>query len=90
MLATQENGYPARRTCLNLFFYCLWSRLSGESPFQGNNDAETFALVTAASFEFDPESFEDISDEAKDFISSLLKKDQRLVCLMFSNDHMFS
>uniref|UniRef100_A0A3B5L600 Protein kinase domain-containing protein n=1 Tax=Xiphophorus couchianus TaxID=32473 RepID=A0A3B5L600_9TELE len=51
--------------------------LSGESPFQGNNDAETFALVTAASFEFDPESFEDISDEAKDFISSLLKKDQR-------------
>ncbi|XP_068585394.1 myosin light chain kinase, smooth muscle-like isoform X2 [Cebidichthys violaceus] len=51
--------------------------LSGESPFQGNNDAETLALVTAAQFEFDPESFEDISDEAKDFISSLLKKDRR-------------
>ncbi|KAK5611770.1 hypothetical protein CRENBAI_010143 [Crenichthys baileyi] len=51
--------------------------LSGESPFQGNNDAETFSLVTAASFEFDPESFEDISDEAKDFIRSLLKKDRR-------------
>ncbi|CAG5905633.1 unnamed protein product [Menidia menidia] len=51
--------------------------LSGESPFQGNNDAETFALVTAARYEFDPETFEDISDEAKDFISSLLRKDQR-------------
>ncbi|KAM9837564.1 myosin light chain kinase, smooth muscle-like [Aulostomus maculatus] len=51
--------------------------LSGESPFQGNSDAETFALVTAARYEFDPESFEDISDQAKDFISSLLKKDQR-------------
>ncbi|XP_013863103.1 myosin light chain kinase, smooth muscle isoform X2 [Austrofundulus limnaeus] len=51
--------------------------LSGESPFQGNNEAETLALVTAAEFEFDPESFEDISDEAKDFISSLLKKDRR-------------
>ncbi|MEQ2298780.1 hypothetical protein AMECASPLE_008888 [Ameca splendens] len=51
--------------------------LSGESPFQGTNDAETFSLVTAASFEFDPESFEDISDEAKDFIRSLLKKDRR-------------
>ncbi|XP_031171143.1 myosin light chain kinase, smooth muscle-like isoform X3 [Sander lucioperca] len=51
--------------------------LSGESPFQGNNDAETLALVTAASFEFDQESFEDISDQAKDFISSLLKKDRR-------------
>ncbi|KAK7919460.1 hypothetical protein WMY93_010744 [Mugilogobius chulae] len=56
--------------------------LSGESPFQGNNDAETFAFVTAAKFEFDEESFEDISEEAKDFISSLLKKDQiaRLSC----------
>ncbi|XP_068439500.1 myosin light chain kinase, smooth muscle-like isoform X2 [Clinocottus analis] len=51
--------------------------LSGESPFQGNNDAETLALVTAAQFEFDEESFEDISDMAKDFISSLLKKDRR-------------
>ncbi|KAM9426024.1 myosin light chain kinase, smooth muscle-like isoform 2-T2 [Pholidichthys leucotaenia] len=51
--------------------------LSGESPFQGNSDAETFALVTAARYEFNDESFEDISDEAKDFISSLLKKDQR-------------
>ncbi|XP_037611310.1 myosin light chain kinase, smooth muscle-like isoform X1 [Sebastes umbrosus] len=51
--------------------------LSGESPFQGNNDAETLALVTAACFEFDQESFEDISDEAKDFINSMLKKDRR-------------
>uniref|UniRef100_A0A3Q3SHW2 Myosin light chain kinase, smooth muscle-like n=1 Tax=Mastacembelus armatus TaxID=205130 RepID=A0A3Q3SHW2_9TELE len=51
--------------------------LSGESPFQGNSDAETFALVTAAHYEFDEDSFEDISDQAKDFISSLLKKDRR-------------
>nr|XP_020510609.1 myosin light chain kinase, smooth muscle-like [Labrus bergylta]XP_020510610.1 myosin light chain kinase, smooth muscle-like [Labrus bergylta] len=51
--------------------------LSGESPFQGNSDAETLAHVTAACYEFDQESFEDISDQAKDFISSLLKKDKR-------------
>uniref|UniRef100_A0A8C4GZL6 Myosin light chain kinase, smooth muscle n=1 Tax=Dicentrarchus labrax TaxID=13489 RepID=A0A8C4GZL6_DICLA len=51
--------------------------LSGESPFQGNSDAETLALVTSACYEFDQESFEDISDQAKDFISSLLKKDRR-------------
>ncbi|XP_047465545.1 myosin light chain kinase, smooth muscle-like [Mugil cephalus] len=51
--------------------------LSGESPFQGNSDAETLSLVTAARFEFDEESFEDISDQAKAFISSLLKKDRR-------------
>ncbi|XP_026057311.1 myosin light chain kinase, smooth muscle-like [Carassius auratus] len=51
--------------------------LSGESPFQGNSDAETLALVTAAHWEFNPESFEDITDEAKDFISGLLRKDKR-------------
>ncbi|KAM3592455.1 uncharacterized protein V6R79_019245 [Siganus canaliculatus] len=51
--------------------------LSGESPFQGNNDTETLALVTAARYEFDEESFEDISDQAKDFIRALLKKDRR-------------
>ncbi|XP_051969746.1 myosin light chain kinase, smooth muscle-like [Xyrauchen texanus] len=56
--------------------------LSGESPFQGSSEAETLALVTAAQWEFDPESFEDISDEAKDFISGLLTKDKssRLSC----------
>ncbi|KAM6904673.1 myosin light chain kinase, smooth muscle [Xenentodon cancila] len=51
--------------------------LSGESPFQGTSDAETLALVTAAQWEFDEESFEDITDEAKHFISSLLSKDCR-------------
>ncbi|XP_057717411.1 myosin light chain kinase, smooth muscle [Corythoichthys intestinalis] len=51
--------------------------LSGESPFQGSSDAETLALVTAAQWEFDEESFEDITDKAKHFISSLLEKDPR-------------
>ncbi|AWP19212.1 putative myosin light chain kinase smooth muscle-like [Scophthalmus maximus] len=51
--------------------------LSGESPFQGGSDAETLALVTAAQWEFDEESFDDITDEAKNFISSLLTKDTR-------------
>ncbi|XP_074551987.1 myosin light chain kinase, smooth muscle [Halichoeres trimaculatus] len=51
--------------------------LSGESPFQGNSDAETLALVTAAQWEFDEESFDEITEEAKNFISSLLNKDMR-------------
>lgn len=51
--------------------------LSGESPFQGNSDAETLALVTAAQWEFDEESFDEITEEAKNFISSLLNKDTR-------------
>ncbi|KAL4657788.1 myosin light chain kinase, smooth muscle-like isoform X2 [Arapaima gigas] len=51
--------------------------LSGESPFQGNSDSETLALVTAAQLEFNEESFQEISDQAKDFISGLVKKDKR-------------
>ncbi|XP_036445146.1 myosin light chain kinase, smooth muscle [Colossoma macropomum] len=51
--------------------------LSGESPFLGDSDSETLAHVTAARWEFDEESFEDITDQAKDFISSLLHKDVR-------------
>lgn len=54
-----------------------FSRLSGESPFQGHSDAETLALVTAAQWEFEPESFDDITDESKDFICGLLMKDMR-------------
>lgn len=73
------------RLCINVI-HCYvvgCPRLSGESPFQGNSDAETLSLVTAARYEFDQESFEDISDQAKDFISSLLKKDRRLVLFSF-------
>ncbi|KAA0705708.1 Myosin light chain kinase, smooth muscle [Triplophysa tibetana] len=65
-------------------FTDLWSigvicyiLLSGESPFQGESDTETLSLVTAAQWEFDEESFEEITDLAKDFISSLLSKDVR-------------
>ncbi|XP_051994694.1 myosin light chain kinase, smooth muscle-like isoform X2 [Xyrauchen texanus] len=58
--------------------------LSGESPFQGESDSETLALVTAAQWEFDEESFEEITDLAKDFISSLLSKDVR--CRMSCKD----
>lgn len=67
-------------------FVFLYPRLSGESPFQGNNDTETLALVTAASYEFDEESFEDISEQAKDFIQSLLKKDRR--CAKTTHTHI--
>ena len=48
--------------------------MSGLSPFLGDNDAETLANVTSGEYDFDDESFEDISDSAKDFISQLLVK----------------
>lgn len=54
-------------------------RVSGLSPFMGDNDNETLANVTSATWDFEDEAFDEISDQAKDFISSLLKKDMRCV-----------
>lgn len=53
------------------------SRVSGLSPFMGDNDNETLANVTSATWDFDDEAFDEISDDAKDFISNLLKKDMK-------------
>jgi len=46
--------------------------LSGLSPFAGDNDSETLTNVTSGEWDFDDPVFEDISDEAKDFITELL------------------
>ena len=53
---------------------CLF-RLSGLSPFMGDTDIETMANVTIAKYDFDDEAFSGISEDAKDFIRSLLIKD---------------
>lgn len=47
-------------------------RLSGLSPFMGDNDAETFANITRADYDFDDEAFNTVSQNARDFISALL------------------
>lgn len=51
--------------------------LSGLSPFMGNSDLETMTNVTKAIYDFDDESFDPISSDAKDFISKLLIKDPK-------------
>lgn len=50
--------------------------LSGMSPFMGDNDMETMANVTRATYDFDDEAFDPISDLAKDFIAKLLVRNQ--------------
>ncbi|KAF5279087.1 hypothetical protein FQA39_LY05765 [Lamprigera yunnana] len=54
--------------------------LSGLSPFMGDNDAETFANITRADYDFNDEAFDTISQSARDFIGALLlkQKDNRL------------
>lgn len=55
-------------------------RLSGLSPFMGESDVDTFSNITCADFDFDDDSFDAVSQDAKDFISSLLvhRKEKRL------------
>lgn len=50
--------------------------LSGLSPFMGETDIETMANVTVAKYDFDDEAFNEISEDAKDFIQKLLVKDK--------------
>lgn len=60
----------------NDLFSCS-PRLSGDSPFQGSSDMETLNNITAAQWEFDEETFSEISEQAKEFISQLLQKDSQ-------------
>ncbi|OQR69579.1 myosin light chain kinase [Tropilaelaps mercedesae] len=50
--------------------------LSGLSPFMGDNDGETMANVTKAKWDFEDESFDKVTVDAKDFITRCLVKDR--------------
>jgi len=50
------------------------------SPFLGDTDEETLANVSSAEFEFHDESWDFVSDKAKDFICRLMVKDKRYYC----------
>ncbi|KAH7954436.1 hypothetical protein HPB49_018379 [Dermacentor silvarum] len=66
-------GYQTDMWSVGVICYVL---LSGLSPFMGNSELETMANVTRAEYDFDDESFDQISEEAKDFIAKLLLKDK--------------
>ncbi|KAF3817868.1 hypothetical protein GH733_013155 [Mirounga leonina] len=51
--------------------------LSGLSPFLGETDAETMNFIVNCSWDFDADTFEGLSEEAKDFVSRLLVKEKR-------------
>lgn len=52
-------------------------RLSGLSPFMGSTDIETMTNVTIGKYDFDDETFSNVSKDSLDFISKLLVKDLR-------------
>uniref|UniRef100_A0A8C8B2N9 Protein kinase domain-containing protein n=1 Tax=Otus sunia TaxID=257818 RepID=A0A8C8B2N9_9STRI len=74
VIAFEPVGLSTDMWSVGVICYIL---LSGESPFQGDNDMETLINITAAQWDFEEEIFSEISQQAKDFISQLLQKDPR-------------
>ncbi|XP_030067653.1 myosin light chain kinase 2, skeletal/cardiac muscle [Microcaecilia unicolor] len=66
-------SFPTDMWSVGVISYVL---LSGLSPFLGDNDTETLNNVLAAETDFDEEPFENVSEEAKDFIMNLLIKEK--------------
>ena len=62
------------RLGLSFFLVSAIDRLSGLSPFAGEDDYDTLINVGKAEYDFDDEAFDNVSDLAKDFISKLLLK----------------
>ncbi|XP_053934618.1 myosin light chain kinase 3 isoform X2 [Cuculus canorus] len=66
-------SFPTDMWSVGVITYML---LSGLSPFLGETDAETMNYVVNCNWDFDAEAFEQLSEEAKDFISRLLVKEK--------------
>ncbi|NXJ10540.1 MYLK2 kinase, partial [Odontophorus gujanensis] len=69
----EQVSYSTDMWSMGVITYML---LSGLSPFLGDNDTETLNNVLAANWYFDEETFENVSAEAKDFVSNLIIKEK--------------
>lgn len=69
-------------------FISISFRLSGISPFAGDSQVETFQNILECSVTFDREEFVDISEEARDFINCLLRKNPKQVSVSNQHDSM--
>ncbi|KAG9474385.1 hypothetical protein GDO78_004600 [Eleutherodactylus coqui] len=74
VIAFEPVGFTTDMWSLGVICYIL---LSGESPFQGDNDMETLRNITSGNWEFDEETDAVLSDSAKDFIRRLLQKNMK-------------
>lgn len=66
---------------IDLFFRSLgvttYVLLSGYSPFGGDTDQETFCNISRAEIDFPDDLFKGVSNEAIDFMKSLLLKNPK-------------
>lgn len=63
--------------CFRSLGVTTYALLTGFSPFGGDTDQETFCNISNADIDFPDELFEDVSEEAIDFMRKLLVKDPR-------------
>jgi len=79
VLAQKPYGKAVDVWSIGVISYIL---LCGYPPFYDENDANLFAQILKGEFEFDSPYWDDISEEAKDFIRSLMcvNVDHRLTC----------
>ncbi|XP_053101426.1 myosin light chain kinase family member 4 isoform X2 [Hemicordylus capensis] len=66
-------SFPTDMWSIGVIAYML---LSGLSPFLGDDDNETLNNILACRWDFEDEEFENVSEEAKDFITKLLIKEK--------------
>ncbi|KAG9474861.1 hypothetical protein GDO78_003363 [Eleutherodactylus coqui] len=66
-------SFPTDMWSVGVITYML---LSGLSPFLGESDAETMNYIVNCNWDFDSETFDQVSEDAKDFISRLLVKEK--------------
>ncbi|XP_063815178.1 myosin light chain kinase 2, skeletal/cardiac muscle [Pseudophryne corroboree] len=66
-------SFPTDMWSVGVITYMM---VSGLSPFLGENDTETLNNVLTGKTDFDEEPFEQVSEEAKDFISNLVVRDK--------------
>merc|ERR1719394_1566059 len=79
VLAQKPYGKEVDVWSIGVISYIL---LCGYPPFYDENDANLFAQILKGEFEFDSPYWDDISEEAKDFIRSLMcvNVENRLTC----------
>ncbi|KAG8133249.1 hypothetical protein E2320_011053, partial [Naja naja] len=66
-------SFPTDMWSIGVIAYML---ITGLSPFLGDDDNETLNNILACRWDFEEEEFENVSEEAKDFISKLLIKEK--------------
>lgn len=62
-----------------IFFFFLFQRLTGLSPFAGEDKQETCYNVSLGALDFPEDYFKNISHTAQDFIKRILQRDAEWV-----------